>query len=110
MRAAQLGQQKRLVALLAATLLFASAFLCVKGVEYEQKWKHGLLWGKRYKPAHETVEAARSIPEPAAARRHGELTDSLPKLRRAIEQGGNIFRWRKRISIYDNQVASDAQL
>jgi cytochrome c oxidase subunit III len=52
-RAAQLGERRKLIGLLAATLLFAGAFLGVKGVEYEAKWKHGLLWGKRYHPTHE---------------------------------------------------------
>jgi cytochrome c oxidase subunit 3 len=47
-RAAQLGQQKKLVALLAITLICAAGFLGIKAVEYEHKWKHGLLWGKRY--------------------------------------------------------------
>lgn len=55
-RAAQLGERRRLVAMLVATLLFASGFLGVKAVEYEQKWKHGLLWGKRFRPqTHETA-------------------------------------------------------
>ncbi len=51
-RAAQLGERRKLITLLAATLLFAFGFLGVKGIEYDQKWKHGLLWGKRYHPTH----------------------------------------------------------
>ena len=50
-RAAQLGQQRLLRILLAMTLVFAFAFLGVKYVEYQHKWKHGLLWGKSYRPA-----------------------------------------------------------
>jgi len=61
-RAAQLGDRKKLVTLLTATLLFAAGFLGVKGVEYEQKWKHGLLWGKRYHPTH--VHDATATPPP----------------------------------------------
>lgn len=53
-RAAQLGDRKTLVRMLAATLLFACCFLGIKGIEYEHKWKEGLLWGKRYHP-HEKV-------------------------------------------------------
>ena len=51
-RCAQTGNRKGLTALLAATILFACGFMAVKGVEYDQKWKHGLLWGTQYKPAH----------------------------------------------------------
>ena len=51
-RCAQTGRQRGLVGLLAATLLFAVAFLAVKYVEYESKWRHGLLWGRYYHPAH----------------------------------------------------------
>jgi cytochrome c oxidase subunit 3 len=51
-RAAQLGNRRLLVLLLALTLAGGCAFLGVKYVEYEHKWKHGLLWGKRYRPEH----------------------------------------------------------
>ncbi|MDO9694972.1 MAG: cytochrome c oxidase subunit 3 family protein [Candidatus Latescibacteria bacterium] len=57
-RCAQLGQQRRLKQMLAATLLCACIFLGVKGVEYEHKWKHGLLWGTHYVPQGETVAPA----------------------------------------------------
>jgi cytochrome c oxidase subunit III len=49
-RAAQLNQQRLLVALLALTLLGGFGFLGIKFVEYQHKWKHGLLWGARYNP------------------------------------------------------------
>ncbi len=49
-RCAQLGKQKGLKVLLALTLLGGFAFLGIKGVEYEHKWKHGLLWGKSFHP------------------------------------------------------------
>lgn len=52
-RAAQLGERKRLVGLLAITLVCGFGFLGIKAVEYEHKWKHGLLWGRSYNPAHE---------------------------------------------------------
>ncbi len=47
-RAAQLGKQKLLVAMLSLTLAGAFVFLGIKFIEYEHKWKHGLLWGERY--------------------------------------------------------------
>ena len=49
-RAAQLGQRRLLIGMIVVTLLCACGFLGIKGVEYEHKWKHGLLWGKMYHP------------------------------------------------------------
>jgi cytochrome c oxidase subunit 3 len=51
-RSAQLGNQRLLVLFLTLTLIGGCMFLGVKYVEYEHKWKHGLLWGKRYQPEH----------------------------------------------------------
>ncbi len=76
-RAAQLGQRKLLVALLSLTLLGGFGFLGIKYVEYEAKWKHGLLWGTNYNPeSHddhtgadehaEEVEEAPTAPETGA--------------------------------------------
>jgi cytochrome c oxidase subunit 3 len=61
-RAAQLGQRRLLLGMLAATLLFACVFLGVKAIEYDQKWKHGLLWGKKYR-----YEAVHQETTPAGA-------------------------------------------
>ena len=55
-RCAQLSQRKGLMITLALTLLFAFMFLSIKYVEYNDKWKHGLLWGERYKPTHQQAE------------------------------------------------------
>jgi cytochrome c oxidase subunit 3 len=49
-RAAQMGQRRLLIGLILVTLLCATGFLGIKAVEYEHKWKHGLLWGKRFQP------------------------------------------------------------
>ena len=58
-RAAQLGERRRLVALLAITIFCGLCFLGIKGIEYQQKWRHGLLWGERYHPVeHEKGGAA----------------------------------------------------
>jgi cytochrome c oxidase subunit 3 len=51
-RAAQLNQRRLLIGLLIATLVCACGFLGIKGIEYNQKWKHGLLWGREYHPKH----------------------------------------------------------
>jgi cytochrome c oxidase subunit 3 len=54
-RAAQMGNQKLLRGLIVTTLLCGVAFMGIKSIEYEAKWKHGLLWGKRYHPVEHTV-------------------------------------------------------
>ncbi len=48
-RAAQLGQRRLLIAMLSVTLLGGAGFLGIKYVEYEHKWKAGLLWGTQYR-------------------------------------------------------------
>ena len=63
-RAAQLGRRHALVRLLGATILLAAVFLGVKGVEYEHKWKEGLLWGKRFRPVEASPTAAGGTPQP----------------------------------------------
>lgn len=58
-RAAQLGYQRALVRLLAATIAAGFVFLGIKYVEYEHKWKEGLLPGKYF--SHQAA-----VPVPAA--------------------------------------------
>lgn len=53
-RCAQLGQQRGLVSLLAATIALSSLFLGVKTVEYSHKWGEGLLWAGAY--SAETID------------------------------------------------------
>jgi cytochrome c oxidase subunit 3 len=62
-RSAQLGHQRALKRLLAVTIACGFVFLGIKGIEYEAKWKEGLLWGKRYSYQPETAAAS---PEPKA--------------------------------------------
>ncbi len=61
-RAAQLGQTRWQVRLLALTLVCGFAFLGVKSVEYQAKWKEGLLAGRAYQPAAPPHGAV--VPEP----------------------------------------------
>lgn len=67
-RCAQLGRRKALVRLLAATIALAGCFLGIKYVEYEHKWKEGLLWGTRFHAKLEQpvskAPAAPPIPTP----------------------------------------------
>lgn len=49
-RCAQLGQRRGLIVCLVLTLLGGFGFMGIKAVEYEHKWKHGLLWGALYDP------------------------------------------------------------
>jgi cytochrome c oxidase subunit 3 len=74
-RAAQLGKQKQIVTMLVVTLICAFCFLGIKYVEYEHKWKHGLLWGEQYNPDAGLHEAP-------AVEAHGETGDhSMPEPR-----------------------------
>ena len=49
-RAAQVGNNRWLVRLLAITLVCGFVFMGVKFVEYRDKWKEGLLAGQAYRP------------------------------------------------------------
>ena len=83
-RCAQRGQRRGLVWLLSVTLVLAACFLGIKGIEYEHKWKHGLLWGRLYHPEFEsaaatqpagpTTSAATSVPTTSAAASHPVTT------------------------------------
>jgi cytochrome c oxidase subunit 3 len=46
--AAQTGKTKRLIAMLVVTLLFAAAFLVIKGFEYHHKFEVGMVPGKLF--------------------------------------------------------------
>jgi cytochrome c oxidase subunit 3 len=64
-RAAQLGQRKLCVNLLAITILCGAGFMVIKGVEYHSKWKHVVLPGPMYDPPH--LPGAEHGPEPTVA-------------------------------------------
>lgn len=59
-RCSQLNQTKALITLLSITLFCGFVFLGVKYVEYEHKWKDGLLWGELYNPTHHGEEITHS--------------------------------------------------
>ena len=60
-RAAQLKQIRVLKLMLVLTILFAFGFLGVKAVEYNSKWKHGLLWARQYNPHIDHAEVAEDL-------------------------------------------------
>ncbi len=64
-RAAQLGERRKLITLLSITLACGFIFLGVKAVEYEHKWKHGLLWGKYYQSQTHDAHGAQGAQSPA---------------------------------------------
>jgi cytochrome c oxidase subunit 3 len=74
-RAAQLGQRRLLSGLLTVTLLCGFVFLGIKGIEYNEKWKHGLLWGENFD--YTALEHAMEHGEEGAAA-HGN-TDVAPE-------------------------------
>ena len=55
-RAAQLGQQKYLKLMLSFTLLGGVGFLCIKAVEYSEKFGHGLVPGVYNEYSKETTD------------------------------------------------------
>ena len=61
-RAAQMGNKKLLMAMLAFTLLGAAGFMVVKSIEYTSKWKESIFIGQGnlfYKDAAETKNKAK---------------------------------------------------
>jgi cytochrome c oxidase subunit 3 len=56
-RSAQRGKKRALTVLLSITLACAFVFLGVKFVEYDHKWKEGLLWGERFNPVETNNQA-----------------------------------------------------
>jgi cytochrome c oxidase subunit 3 len=82
-RCAQLGRQRALVRLLAATIVLAGCFLGIKFVEYHHKWKEGLLWGKYYHAElHAPAKAAPAAPaapaKPAGAAPNPDERSLIP--------------------------------
>ena len=90
-RAAQLGQRRLLTTCLALTLACAFLFLGVKFVEYQHKWKHGLLWGKNYEVQGEMAGAVEALMIPPSPTESGALAEVdpnatvLPRAARAPE-------------------------
>ena len=72
-RNAQIGNQKGLVGMLLITLLCGFGFLGIKYVEYEAKWKHGLLPGTHYAPEEHGEEHGAAAEEKPAAEQPPEV-------------------------------------
>jgi cytochrome c oxidase subunit 3 len=71
------------VTLLGLTLLGGAGFMGVKVLEYQAKWRHGLLWGRHYAPeAHEPGHAAVD-PAPPPARAARDVPAILPPAERS---------------------------
>ena len=64
-RAAQLGQRKLQITLLALTLLGGFGFMGIKYVEYKAKWEHGLLPGTRFAPHGEGEARTPAVAPPS---------------------------------------------
>ncbi len=85
-RAAQLGQRRLLIGLILVTLACAVAFMGIKAVEYEHKWKHGLLWGQRFQPEESHGEAGHGSAAPEAGHAaaedagHGQGASGAPSV------------------------------
>lgn len=92
-RAAQLGQRKLLLWLLALTIAGGFGFMGIKYVEYKHKWHEGLLWGTNYVSqadghslahggehgeSHESAPVAPPVPAPAAPAAPAAPTATAP--------------------------------
>jgi cytochrome c oxidase subunit 3 len=93
-RAAQLGQTKLLVRLLAITLACAFIFLGVKFVEYKNKWEEALLPGKLYNPEEPPpgvimpgLQEASAKASGKAAAASDKATDARPQPAPAVPAG-----------------------
>jgi len=64
-RCAQCSQQRGLIACLTITLLCGFGFMGIKTVEYQHKWKHGLLPGTRFAPDADPDHEAQPEQPPA---------------------------------------------
>ncbi len=92
-RCAQTNQRKRLVQLLTVTILCGCVFMGIKSVEYHEKWKHHLLWGKNFHPVHETATGAKSaapvqvVPPVAAAAVAANTSNTQPPAQFVAQEG-----------------------
>jgi cytochrome c oxidase subunit 3 len=86
-RAAQLKQIGTLKLMILLTMLCAFGFMGVKAVEYNSKWKHGLLWAGQYDPhveehgetSHEAVEEMLPAVEGVEAKPAEPVEEPLPE-------------------------------
>jgi cytochrome c oxidase subunit 3 len=76
-RAAQLKQIGMLKLMILLTMLCAFGFMGVKAVEYNSKWKHGLLWAGQYDPHHEEhgETSHEAVEEGQAAEAHEAMAE-----------------------------------
>ncbi len=84
-RNAQLGEQKKLVFNLVATMVLACCFLGVKYIEYSHKFHDNVLPGRHFNPTHEVWELE------SFKKAHGDLTagthaGSAPHAAEAVAQ------------------------
>jgi cytochrome c oxidase subunit 3 len=76
--AAQVGRRKTLLTMLALTILCGCGFLGIKYIEYQNKWKEGLLWGVHFRPEHAAEPFAQHSAEEHAATLSGSHAASAP--------------------------------
>ena len=85
-RAAQLKQIGMLKLMIVLTMLCAFGFMGIKAVEYNSKWKHGLLWAGQYDPhvddhgevSHEAVDDQAAVEMPAETEIEEPVVEAAP--------------------------------
>jgi len=94
-RASQLGQKQRTTILLAITIACGGIFMCVKYVEYRDKWRENLLPGQHYNPtefpgeAHEG-KSQEQVKAPDTVQPGSEKHAEAPKLEAKTEPAGAV--------------------
>jgi cytochrome c oxidase subunit 3 len=69
-RSVQIDQRRTAMVCMALTILGGAGFMCVKGVEYKDKWEEGLLWGTHY--SHKEPATSRPATQPALLQSPGD--------------------------------------
>ena len=86
-RSAQLGQKRRLMALIAVTIACAACFMVVKYFEYSHKLKDGVLFGRHFNPTEQVWDL------PAFKQAHPEAALYASQLKqRAPTSGPELIR------------------
>lgn len=86
-RAAQLGQKNLLIGMLCLTLLGGAGFMCIKYVEYQAKWDHGVFLGSLGEGNLYKIEGLTSAAEEADRAR---ISDTLAHHGDSAHEDGHV--------------------
>ena len=90
-RCAQLGNNRAVARLMLVTLLCGCGFLGIKYVEYEHKWKDGLLWASKFDPNEHDQEVDAEEIEHQQARQPGFAAGLSEEDLKTLQQRIGVF-------------------